>query len=86
MTQHFGQSLDQARLAQAAAQATKEEVKRMVFDNARAVRLETKYERDRRTFRERHARLVWDVLTISRPHLVNDFSLAGLDESQVPLT
>jgi hypothetical protein len=69
VTAHFGQELDQQKLADVAARVTKDEVRRKTRHDPKVVQLRDNYELQRSEFRHSQGDLVWDTL---RKHGVHD--------------
>lgn len=74
ITQHFGQSLDEARLEEAVKQVTKDNVKQKVKDDPQVIQMGDEYEKQRQRFRADFSDLVWQVLLNDREYLRLDFT------------
>jgi hypothetical protein len=75
VTSHFGQSLDRTRLENAAAQVTKNELKRQTKDDPQVVQLRSSYQVARQEFHKKQGALVWDSLTKGRSYLFDKFKM-----------
>lgn len=80
VTEHFGQSLSEARLRGAAARVTKAEVKRKAQHDQQVVQLQESYEVNRQEFRSRFGSLIWDMLITVRPNVAEYFDTDILPE------
>lgn len=69
VTRHFGEELDEARLAKAASLVTKDEVRRKTRHDAQVVQARPDYDRAGLEFKKKHGALVWDVVAGGRPYL-----------------
>lgn len=69
VTRHFGEELDEARLAKAASLVTKDEVRRKTRHDAQVVQARPDYDRAGLEFKKKQGALVWDVVTRGRPYL-----------------
>ena len=73
ITSHFYQPLDDARLMNAAALITKDEVKRKTLHDAQVVKLEKTYPLLREDFREKNGQLIWETILKNREELTAFF-------------
>ncbi len=70
---HFGEPLDTHKLEQAAAQTSKEEIKRKTPHDKRVINLQAGYDKSRTNFRKKHGGQVWETVLAGREHLETDF-------------
>jgi hypothetical protein len=73
LTEHFGQTLDLARLNAAAEKVSKSEVKKKTAHDSQVVNLNDRYETSREQFMKQQDEYVWQVVLANRPHLRSDF-------------
>jgi hypothetical protein len=70
---HFNVLFDAQKLERAAAQTSKEEIKRKTPHDQRVINLQAGYDLSRTDFREKHGAQVWQAFLTGREHLKMDF-------------
>jgi hypothetical protein len=69
VTRHFGEELNEARLADAASRVTKDEVRRKTRHDTQVMQASPEYDRTRLEFAAKQGALVWEAVTAGRPYL-----------------